>query len=394
VPFLNTQAQVDRANELAAKHMKGELSVAELNEYLGLHLDLFSKAHESCYRRRRMWNVTEPLNLSKAEAIRFNEFANRQENAESLSIDELNEYLLLTVKFRRVLEWESIRLIDPEVAPSPPVREPELNDERFSLAPEPLPPAVAQAAPNPFPPLGTGRPDIAQPKLRRDITRHGYLDEEQWVELPADSHLHRPAVSSLPQTDSLPQTQRPAMAYEDDKIITVSGVKYLPVFWAARAAQASDRTIRRWIDKSVTFNGKSLQTYTSPATGELYISQKSVEHLEKRFVKWPSKKQAGRVVIGETKAHDGFFHLPAAAKIVGVSTVAMWKWANSGRVPSFSRPLEVVKCPISDQLYVRERDAREIAEARSSLGLKHGGVKAAGSQQPTLRTRSSTTKHN
>jgi hypothetical protein len=179
------------------------------------------------------------------------------------------------------------------------------------------------------------------------------------------------------------------MKCEDEVIITVKGTRYLPIFFAVWAAQASDRTIRHWIDKSVSFNGKAIQSYTSPRTGELYLSEDSVKQLETRFVKWPSKKPAGRIVIGETKEHDGFFQLPAAAKIVGVSPGAMWTWANRGEVPSIPRSLDVVKCPISNQLYIREKDALDLAETRRSVGLKHSRVRSTDHKKPTRRQRPS-----
>jgi hypothetical protein len=169
-------------------------------------------------------------------------------------------------------------------------------------------------------------------------------------------------------------SSRFSMVYRDKRIITADGVRYVPITLAAWVVQTSDRTLRRWIEKAVTFNNKAIQSYISPVTLELYLSQESVEDLERRFVKWPSQELAGPVTIGESTDRRGFLALPDVARLVGVSAPMMWEWANKGQIPSIRKSLDVIKCPISDQLYLREDDALEVAKIRRSGGLKRGRI--------------------
>jgi hypothetical protein len=123
--------------------------------------------------------------------------------------------------------------------------------------------------------------------------------------------------------------------------------------------------MRRWIKNAVAFNGAPLRCYVSPLTGELYMSEPSVEQLEKRFIKWPSKEPAGPVTIGETRDASGYLVLSDAAKLIGVSSLTLWGWASKDKAPTNIRePLDLVKCSLSDQFYLREKQARELGESR------------------------------
>jgi hypothetical protein len=161
-----------------------------------------------------------------------------------------------------------------------------------------------------------------------------------------------------------------SMFYKDARNIVADGVRYMPIQLAACVAQTSDATLRRWIEKAVSFDGKAIASHVSEVTRQLYVSEESVKRLENRFLKWPAKKPAGAVTIGETADKTGYIPVPDVARLVGVSTVSVWGWANKGEVTTSHQHLDVIRCPISDQLYLRERDAFELAEARSDLKVK------------------------
>jgi hypothetical protein len=168
-----------------------------------------------------------------------------------------------------------------------------------------------------------------------------------------------------------PEVRAGSKVASDKRIITRDGKKYVPLSLAAWMAQTSETTLRSWIDKRVEFDGKQIQTYISPATSEIYVSQGSLENLSKRFVKWPSNQPAGPITIGETHDESGFLGLPDAAKLVGVSSRTMWLWATQGKAP-IDLPLTVVKCLTSDHFYIKERDVRCLQKVERPSGLKRG----------------------
>lgn len=190
---------------------------------------------------------------------------------------------------------------------------------------------------------------------------------------PKDDDPHETTVIERPETpDALPLQKPPESVYisslemvKDRRIITVEGVRQFPIPLAVWIAQTTDATLRRWIRKAVSFNGEPLQCYVSPLTGELYMSEKSVGQLENRFIKWPSKEPAGPVTIGETRDASGYLVLSDAAKLIGVGSMTLWGWASKDKAPTNIRePLDLVKCTLSDQFYLREKQARELGESR------------------------------
>ena len=46
-------------------------------------------------------------------------------------------------------------------------------------------------------------------------------------------------------------------------------------------------------------------------------------------------------------------------RILGVSKRTMWLWATQGKAPT-ARPLNVIKCPISEHLYIHEEDVQRL----------------------------------
>jgi len=103
---------------------------------------------------------------------------------------------------------------------------------------------------------------------------------------------------------------------------------------------------------------KPIQTYVSPGK-ELYLAAESVDRIAKRFVRWPSNAPAGRPIIGLCDDRMGFLPLQQAADLVRISKQTMWNWSNKGKGPS-GASLSVIKCPISDQLYVRHHDLQPL----------------------------------
>jgi hypothetical protein len=163
-----------------------------------------------------------------------------------------------------------------------------------------------------------------------------------------------------------------AMLEINKKIITLKGVRYIPISLVAWIAQTTSQSIRRWIEKGVKFEGHALQTYTSPATKEFYLSEQSVQGMVNRFIKWPSRKPAGQVTIGESDDQTGFLAVPDAARIVGISRITLWFWANKGMAPFLEKPLDIIKCPISDLLYVRQSDVIELSNLGRRGAFKRG----------------------
>jgi hypothetical protein len=157
----------------------------------------------------------------------------------------------------------------------------------------------------------------------------------------------------------------------DKRIITRDGVNYVPLFLAAWLAQASETTLRGWIDQRAKFDGKVVRTYTSPATLETYVSEESVGRMAARFVTWPSNKPAGVVNIGETNDKSGYLGLPSAARAIGVSSRTMWLWATQGKSP-IQKDLAVIRCTTSDHFYIRQSDVESLKLLHRPKGLKRG----------------------
>ena len=159
------------------------------------------------------------------------------------------------------------------------------------------------------------------------------------------------------------------------KAVIKSGNRYFPLSFAAPLAQAPETTIRDWIKKKTTFDGKSIKTHISGSNG-LYISEESTEMMAHRFVKWRSGKPAGPagpVTIGETDDQSGYIGLTDAARTIAVGHNTLWRWATTeeGKAPT-DQPLDVIKCPASDQFYISERNVSDLKKVIPRSGLSRG----------------------
>ena len=154
------------------------------------------------------------------------------------------------------------------------------------------------------------------------------------------------------------------------KAITKAGNRYFPLSFAAPLAQAPETTLRDWITKKTRFAGRTIQTHTSPTAG-IYISEESVNRMASRFIKWPSQQPAGRVTIGETDDQSGYIGLTDAARLVGVERHTIWRWATKGTAPT-EKPLDIIKCPASEQFYISEKDVMSLKGIVPRTGLRRG----------------------
>jgi hypothetical protein len=159
------------------------------------------------------------------------------------------------------------------------------------------------------------------------------------------------------------------------KTIIKGGTRYFPLSFAAPLTQAPETTIRDWIRKDTKFDGKPIKVYTSPANG-LYVSEDSVRRMALRFIKWQKGRSAGPsgpVSIGETDDQSGYISLPDAARTIGVGHNTLWRWATTPTAtPPSGTSLDVIKCPASDQFYIRERDVSELRKHIPRSGLSRG----------------------
>ena len=113
-----------------------------------------------------------------------------------------------------------------------------------------------------------------------------------------------------------------------------------------------------------------------------FVSEESIERAANRFIKWRSGKPAGPagpVTLGETNDQSGFIGLPEAREILGISNRTMYLWATQDKAPQ-GRPLEIIKDPISEHLYIREKDVHQLKRLIPKRGLQRGRR-----PQPALR---------
>jgi hypothetical protein len=158
---------------------------------------------------------------------------------------------------------------------------------------------------------------------------------------------------------------------DDDRILSKRGVRFFPISMAANLGQVPRTTLLDWIKAEEKFQGELLETYNSSTTRRLYLTEESVRRLANRFVRWGSNEPAGRVTLGKGVDGTGYIRLQEAARAVGVDHHTMWLWVTQNKAPT-GRPLDVVKCPISDHLYIRQRDVSELQAVVPRAGLRLG----------------------
>lgn len=157
---------------------------------------------------------------------------------------------------------------------------------------------------------------------------------------------------------------------QDKRIITRDGVRFVPLSLAAREAQTSESAIRKWIANRVKFDGRLIETHKS-ITQDLYVSEDFVKKMANRFVKWPSKKPARNVTLGETDDQSGYLSLPDAARILHIGHHTIWLWVTQDKAPT-GNPLDVIKCTISDYFYLREKSIADLKTNIPRSGLRRG----------------------
>jgi hypothetical protein len=161
------------------------------------------------------------------------------------------------------------------------------------------------------------------------------------------------------------------MVEQDGYVVIKNGARYLPLSSAAPLAQTHKTTLVNWIKTKKHFSGRPLQTYYLAALCRYLISEESVQRVKNRFVKWPSLEPAGAVMLGKTQNRRGFLTISEAGRMLGVSRRTMWLWAARGKAPA-DNPVDVIKCPISNQLYIREKDVCELKKLIPQSGLPCG----------------------
>jgi DNA-binding transcriptional LysR family regulator len=167
---------------------------------------------------------------------------------------------------------------------------------------------------------------------------------------------------------------------EDKSIITRKGRRFIPLSLAAPLVQTPKSTLTAWLKKKI--QGQAIQTYTSPRTGAVYISEESVQLISNRFIKWPSEDPSGPVTLGETDDETGYLTLPESMRVLGVSKRTIWLWAKEGKA-SEGTPLDVIQCTVSHYRYIREKDVLALKSVlRRDAGNRIRRVRAKLQPQP------------
>ena len=157
----------------------------------------------------------------------------------------------------------------------------------------------------------------------------------------------------------------------EDKVFVKDGVRYLPLSDAARIAKTPPQTMLSWIKNETEFDGQPLDSLYFKPLDSYFVGEDSIQKAANRFVKWPSNEPASDVVIGQTEDQTGYIGTSEAAKIVGVSSRTIWLWAKESKAP-LDRPLDVIRCKTSDEVYILEKDVADLAKLIPKSGLQRG----------------------
>jgi hypothetical protein len=168
-----------------------------------------------------------------------------------------------------------------------------------------------------------------------------------------------------------PQIDERRRMLDYDKSFIQDGVRYFPLSLAAPIVQAPAPSLLHWIKKQTKFDGRPLQSYYFAPVNQYFISEESIDRAANRFIKWPSQEPAGPVTLGEKRDQNGYIGLTDAARTIGVDHHTMWRWTTKGTAPT-DKPLDVVKCPASDQLYIRQKDVTALKKLVPRSGLRAG----------------------
>ncbi len=217
--------------------------------------------------------------------------------------------------------------------------------------------------------------DVAAPIVTPPMVDIDTAPRSSLITIPIDfGKLVTPIIRRKPRTHERPMLDKA-------KSFTHNGVRYFPLAVAAPVAQAPVSTLRDWMKKKTKFDGRPLQTYYF-APADLYmISAESIERAANRFIKWPSEEPAGPVTLGETPDQSGYIRLTDAAHTLGIGHHTIWRWTTKGTAPT-DEPLDVIKDPASDQLYIRQRDVSALKKLIPREGLRAGRRRPQAGLQP------------
>lgn len=208
------------------------------------------------------------------------------------------------------------------------------------------------------------------------LVRHG-------IDLPADLkvkllHPTAPPPAKVRPPESQADNQGTGVMLEDGSFVQ-NGVRYFPLSAAAPRVQAPPSTILHWIQKGTKFEGRPLDSYHFAPANRYYLSEESIGRAANRFIQWPSQKPVGPVTVGNTDNESGYIRLQEAAQTIRVDHHTMWRWATRGTAPT-DQPLDVIKCPATDQFYIREADVSKLKKLVPRSGLRAGRRQGANPQ--------------
>ena len=178
-------------------------------------------------------------------------------------------------------------------------------------------------------------------------------------------------LETSPKEASLwPEETKGSELVRSKSIITRGGIRYYPLSLAATVTQASESALRKWLENRIKFAGRAIKPHVS-LTGDLYVSEESVERISNRFVRWPSNRPALSVTLGETDDQSGYLGLIDVSKLLHIGHHTIWLWVTQNKAP-LDKPLDVVKCTVSDYFYIRERDVAALKASIPPSGLRRG----------------------
>lgn len=202
------------------------------------------------------------------------------------------------------------------------------------------------------------------------------LEEDAAAELSPS--VPTPTLPTIEATKPPDRERRRMLDYE--KSFIQDGVRYFPLSAAAPVIQAPASTLLHWIKKETKFDGEPLQGYYFAPANQYFISEESIDRATNRFINWPSQEPAGPVTLGEQRDQSGYIGLTDAAQTLGVDHHTMWRWTTKGTAPIDE--LDVIKCPASDQYYIRQKDVAALKKYVPRSGLRAGRRPQPGTLQP------------
>lgn len=216
--------------------------------------------------------------------------------------------------------------------------------------------------------------DVERPAVRFPMVDPDNAPHSTVIAIPID--FGKPVAPIIPARKT--RTSEGPML-DKAKSFTHDGVRYFPLSLAAPVVQAPASTLLDWIKKKTKFDGRPLQTYHFAPANQYLISAESIERAANRFVTVPAEEPARTVTLGETRDQSGYIGLTDAAEILGIGHHTIWRWATKGTAPT-DEPLDVIKCPASDQLYIRQSDVTALKKL-----IPRGGLRAGRRPLPVLQ---------